>query len=36
MFAGTWNVGGITPPDDLELADWLETKAKSYDIYVLG
>ncbi|KAK3121741.1 hypothetical protein QOZ80_8BG0660170 [Eleusine coracana subsp. coracana] len=36
VFAGTWNVGGLTPPDDLELEDWLDMKANSYDIYVLG
>lgn len=36
VFAGTWNVGGVAPPDDLDLEDWLDTKAKSYDIYVLG
>ncbi|TVU05821.1 hypothetical protein EJB05_49005 [Eragrostis curvula] len=36
VFAGTWNVGGVSPPDDLELEDLLDTKADSYDIYVLG
>ncbi|KAF8772854.1 hypothetical protein HU200_005241 [Digitaria exilis] len=36
VFAGTWNVGGVAPPDDLDLEDWLDTKADSYDIYVLG
>jgi len=37
VFAGTWNVGGEAPPDDLDLEDWLDTKAGSYDdIYVLG
>ncbi|KAL6862408.1 hypothetical protein ACP4OV_016749 [Aristida adscensionis] len=36
VFAGTWNVGGLTPPDDLNLEDWLDTKANTYDIYVLG
>ncbi|RCV31133.1 hypothetical protein SETIT_6G152300v2 [Setaria italica] len=36
VFAGTWNVGGEAPPDDLDLEGWLDTKADSYDIYVLG
>ncbi|KAL5230325.1 hypothetical protein ABZP36_029101 [Zizania latifolia] len=36
VFAGTWNVGGVAPPDDLDLEDWLDTKDDSYDIYVLG
>ncbi|WVZ92891.1 hypothetical protein U9M48_038926 [Paspalum notatum var. saurae] len=36
VFAGTWNVGGVAPPDGLDLEDWLDTKASSYDIYVLG
>jgi phosphatidylinositol-bisphosphatase len=36
VFTGTWNVGGVAPPDDLSLEDWLDTKTDSYDIYVLG
>uniref|UniRef100_A0A0D9X800 Inositol polyphosphate-related phosphatase domain-containing protein n=1 Tax=Leersia perrieri TaxID=77586 RepID=A0A0D9X800_9ORYZ len=36
VFAGTWNVAGVEPPDDLDLDDWLDTDANSYDIYVLG
>uniref|UniRef100_A0A0E0LUV1 Inositol polyphosphate-related phosphatase domain-containing protein n=1 Tax=Oryza punctata TaxID=4537 RepID=A0A0E0LUV1_ORYPU len=37
VFAGTWNVAGVAPPDDLDLDDWLDGKADdSYDIYVLG
>ncbi|XP_051205083.1 type IV inositol polyphosphate 5-phosphatase 9 [Lolium perenne] len=37
VFAGTWNVGGVAPPGDLVLEDWLDTRAcNSYDIYVLG
>ncbi|KAK4419113.1 Type I inositol polyphosphate 5-phosphatase 8 [Sesamum alatum] len=35
MFVGTWNVGGKSPHDGLNLSDWLRTKA-SADIYVLG
>ncbi|KAL8509080.1 hypothetical protein ACS0TY_016323 [Phlomoides rotata] len=35
MFVGTWNVGGKTPHDDLNLNEWLKTKAQA-DIYVLG
>ncbi|PKA62765.1 Type I inositol 1,4,5-trisphosphate 5-phosphatase CVP2 [Apostasia shenzhenica] len=36
LFAGTWNVAGISPPEDLSLEDWLDIKSSSYDIYVLG
>nr|XP_029123889.1 type IV inositol polyphosphate 5-phosphatase 9-like isoform X2 [Elaeis guineensis] len=36
LFVSTWNVGGIPPPDDLNLEEWLDTKTNSYDIYVLG
>ncbi|XP_066327149.1 type IV inositol polyphosphate 5-phosphatase 9-like [Miscanthus floridulus] len=38
VFAGTWNVGGVAPPDDLDLKNWLDldTTAGSCDIYVLG
>ncbi|XP_062193291.1 type IV inositol polyphosphate 5-phosphatase 9-like isoform X2 [Phragmites australis] len=36
VFASTWNVGGISPSDDLGLEDWLDTRSNSYDIYVLG
>lgn len=32
---GTWNVGGQLPPDDLDLADWLDMSEPG-DIYVLG
>ncbi|KAF0913417.1 hypothetical protein E2562_022204 [Oryza meyeriana var. granulata] len=36
LFASTWNVGGVAPPDDLNLSDWLDTRNAAYDIYVLG
>lgn len=36
LFAGTWNVGGIPPEDDLNLEEFLDTKNNSYDIYVTG
>jgi hypothetical protein len=36
VFASTWNVGGVTPSDGLDLEDWLDTRANAYDIYVLG
>ncbi|KAI3877945.1 hypothetical protein MKW92_038392 [Papaver armeniacum] len=32
---GTWNVGGVVPPDDLDIKDWLDTDELA-DIYVLG
>ncbi|XP_010260068.1 PREDICTED: type I inositol polyphosphate 5-phosphatase 8-like isoform X2 [Nelumbo nucifera] len=35
MFVGTWNVGGKSPDERLNLTDWLRTPAPS-DIYVLG
>eukprot|EP01018_Ginkgo_biloba_P005213 Gb_05144 [translate_table: standard] len=35
VFVGTWNVAGITPPDDLDLENWLNPSEPS-DIYVLG
>ncbi|KAG8096861.1 hypothetical protein GUJ93_ZPchr0013g37844 [Zizania palustris] len=36
LFTSTWNVGGVAPPDDLDLADCLDTRNAAYDIYVLG
>uniref|UniRef100_A0A7N0TGE4 Inositol polyphosphate-related phosphatase domain-containing protein n=1 Tax=Kalanchoe fedtschenkoi TaxID=63787 RepID=A0A7N0TGE4_KALFE len=36
IFASTWNVGGIAPPDDLVMEDWLDTQNNLCDIYVLG
>jgi synaptojanin len=33
--AGTWNVAGQVPPDDLDLSDWLDMSEPA-DIYVLG
>ncbi|KAF2316668.1 hypothetical protein GH714_042009 [Hevea brasiliensis] len=35
VFVSTWNVGGIAPSEDLDMADWLDTP-KICDIYVLG
>ncbi|KAK3016093.1 hypothetical protein RJ639_006337 [Escallonia herrerae] len=35
MFVGTWNVGGKSPHEGLNLSDWLRTPAPA-DIYVLG
>ncbi|KAG8649253.1 type I inositol polyphosphate 5-phosphatase 8 isoform X2 [Manihot esculenta] len=35
MFVGTWNVGGKSPHDGLNLRDWLKSPAPA-DIYVLG
>ncbi|KAH9735748.1 Type I inositol polyphosphate 5-phosphatase 8 [Citrus sinensis] len=34
-FVGTWNVGGKSPHEDLNLRDWLKSTAPA-DIYVLG
>ncbi|KAJ8771986.1 hypothetical protein K2173_027163 [Erythroxylum novogranatense] len=36
IFVGSWNVGGVAPPEDLELEDWLITATNQADIYVLG
>ncbi|XP_011000718.1 PREDICTED: type I inositol 1,4,5-trisphosphate 5-phosphatase CVP2-like isoform X2 [Populus euphratica] len=36
IFVGSWNVGGIAPPDDLNMEDWLCTQTEPADIYVLG
>ncbi|KAK6942918.1 Endonuclease/exonuclease/phosphatase [Dillenia turbinata] len=35
MFVGTWNVGGKSPHDGLNIRDWLMAPAPA-DIYVLG
>ncbi|XP_042432439.1 type I inositol polyphosphate 5-phosphatase 1-like isoform X1 [Zingiber officinale] len=35
ILAGTWNVGGRLPPDDLDIRDWLHME-EAADIYVLG
>ncbi|XWS55713.1 hypothetical protein CRYUN_Cryun09bG0024000 [Craigia yunnanensis] len=35
MFVGTWNVGGKSPHEGLNLRDWLRSPAPA-DIYVLG
>ncbi|XP_058078648.1 type IV inositol polyphosphate 5-phosphatase 9 [Magnolia sinica] len=36
IFVSTWNVGGVAPPDDLNLEDCLDTCNNPCDIYVLG
>lgn len=36
IFVGSWNVGGIAPPKNLDMEDWLDTENNSSDIYVLG
>ncbi|XP_022767988.1 type IV inositol polyphosphate 5-phosphatase 3-like isoform X2 [Durio zibethinus] len=33
--AGTWNVGGKVPPDELDIDDWIDINEPA-DIYVLG
>jgi hypothetical protein len=33
--AGTWNVAGRLPPDDLDIQEWLDMEEPA-DIYVLG
>ncbi|KAA8529880.1 hypothetical protein F0562_034516 [Nyssa sinensis] len=36
VFVSTWNVGGVTPTDDLNMEDLLDASNTSCDIYVLG
>ncbi|GMH15136.1 hypothetical protein Nepgr_016977 [Nepenthes gracilis] len=36
LFVSTWNVGGVEPPDDLNMEDLLDTSSSYCDIYVLG
>ncbi|XP_019228380.1 PREDICTED: type IV inositol polyphosphate 5-phosphatase 9-like isoform X2 [Nicotiana attenuata] len=36
LFVSSWNVGGITPPVDLNMEDLLHTQSNLADIYVLG
>ncbi|XP_054790102.1 type IV inositol polyphosphate 5-phosphatase 9-like [Prosopis cineraria] len=36
IFVGSWNVGGIAPPENLDMEDWLDMQNSSADIYVLG
>ncbi|KAK6921383.1 Endonuclease/exonuclease/phosphatase [Dillenia turbinata] len=36
LFVCSWNVGGIEPPDDLNMEDLLQIQNNPADIYVLG
>lgn len=36
LFVSSWNVGGIAPPNDLNMEDLLDTQNNLADIYVLG
>ncbi|XP_071739467.1 type IV inositol polyphosphate 5-phosphatase 9-like [Rutidosis leptorrhynchoides] len=36
VFVSTWNVGGVSPREDLNIDDLLDTSNISCDIYVLG
>nr|XP_043614043.1 type IV inositol polyphosphate 5-phosphatase 9-like [Erigeron canadensis] len=36
IFVSTWNVGGVTPMEDLNIDDMLDSQNTSCDIYVLG
>ncbi|XP_043722340.1 type IV inositol polyphosphate 5-phosphatase 9-like [Telopea speciosissima] len=36
LFVSTWNVGGVEPPENLNLEDLLDTNNNPCDIYVLG
>lgn len=35
VFAGTWNVAGQIPSDDLDIEEWLDIRQPA-DIYVIG
>ncbi|KAM3322480.1 type IV inositol polyphosphate 5-phosphatase 9 [Capsicum chacoense] len=36
LFVSSWNVGGIAPPNDLNMEDLIDTKNGLADIYVFG
>ncbi|KAE8705420.1 Type I inositol 1,4,5-trisphosphate 5-phosphatase CVP2 [Hibiscus syriacus] len=36
IFVSTWNVGGVAPPEDLDMEELLDTGNTSCEIYVLG
>ncbi|GMI75244.1 Inositol Polyphosphate Phosphatidylinositol 5-phosphatase9 [Hibiscus trionum] len=36
VFVSTWNVGGVAPPEDLDMKELLDTGNTSCEIYVLG
>ncbi|OWM62668.1 hypothetical protein CDL15_Pgr019962 [Punica granatum] len=36
IFVSSWNVGGVAPPEDLDLEDWLNLRKSPADIYVFG
>lgn len=36
IFVSSWNVGGIVPPEDMDIEYWLDTKKYPADIYVFG
>lgn len=36
VFVSTWNVGGMDPPEDLDMEEWLDTCKNPCDIYVFG
>ncbi|XP_057446825.1 type IV inositol polyphosphate 5-phosphatase 9-like [Lotus japonicus] len=36
IFVGSWNIGGIEPPNNLDMEDWLDAGNNCADIYVLG
>ncbi|KAK8655685.1 hypothetical protein V6N13_108257 [Hibiscus sabdariffa] len=36
VFVSTWNVGGVAPPEDLDMEELLDTGNTSCEIYVLG
>ncbi|GMI77096.1 hypothetical protein like AT1G71710 [Hibiscus trionum] len=35
IWVGTWNVGGMVPPDDLDIDDWIDIDEPA-DVYVFG
>ncbi|XP_030541274.2 type IV inositol polyphosphate 5-phosphatase 9-like [Rhodamnia argentea] len=36
IFVSSWNVGGIVPPEDMDMEYWLDIKKCQADIYVFG
>ncbi|KAK4781815.1 hypothetical protein SAY86_015917 [Trapa natans] len=36
IFVSSWNVGGVEPPGDMDMGDWLNESKNPADIYVFG
>lgn len=36
IFVSSWNIGGVEPPEDMDMGDWLSIRKNPADIYVFG